>query len=205
MEINTNGECPTIFLAFQSLQIDSRDDIRLLKNYKIEFKLIINHDVARGLFNGSVEKVEEISKDKIIVQFPRSRMEVSRVLYEKEKKMWRQFPLRMAEAMTIHAAQGKTYDDVIVLALFLDIGGLMYTALSRARLLKLCRITSLKLEQWIPPTGAKEEPTSSRYARMKRKQFVPKISIGDRHWLALKMRRVKTMLLDVYEKEDMIN
>ncbi|EGT60102.1 hypothetical protein CAEBREN_16383 [Caenorhabditis brenneri] len=109
--------------------------------------LTINHDVARGLVNGSVGKVEEISSDKIIVQFPQSRMDVLRVLYEKEKKMWRQFPLRMAEAMAIHAAQGKIYDGVIVMASFLETGGLVYTALSRARSLKLCRITSLKLNR----------------------------------------------------------
>ncbi|CAL2051479.1 unnamed protein product [Caenorhabditis brenneri] len=52
-----------------------------------------------------------------------------------------QFLLQLATAVTIHKSQGVTIDEVIIITEEMFGYGFFYTAISRARELKLCRIT----------------------------------------------------------------
>ena len=75
---------------------------------------------------------------------------------------WKQFPIREAEAMTIHNSQGRTVDGVVVYSRGLFMPGLMYTALSRARSLKLCRISHVEPENWKVAGHARDAVTQMR-------------------------------------------
>ena len=63
-----------------------------------------------------------------------NKFETKKIIIEKETGEFKQFPLQLGYALTIHKAQGKTLDKVIV-----DIGrgafahGQLYVALSRTR------------------------------------------------------------------------
>lgn len=104
------------------------------------------NDPKRRFFNGSLGTVKCCNDDHILVLFDGSAnpVEVRRV----STQNYKQFPLSLGFAITIHKAQGQTYDAVAV-----DVGrgtftqGQLYVALSRVKTIEgLHLITELKLK-----------------------------------------------------------
>lgn len=124
----------------------------LLKIKKGAQVMLLNNDPAGRWVNGTIGTVRSIRADFMIVQIPDvGKEEVQpftwknyRFFWNERKKtvesavagMFRQMPVRLAWAITIHKSQGKTFDNAVI-----DIGrgtfapGQLYVALSRCRTL----------------------------------------------------------------------
>ena len=142
---DSNGQIPGTLPAETPLRLRLGAQVMFLKN-----------DPKRRYFNGSIGKVVELDNDKVVVELPGKektrRVEVERFEWELHKHelqsggqigtrvvgKYKQFPLRLAWAITIHKSQGQTFDRVLI-----DLGkggafeyGQTYVALSRCRSLQ---------------------------------------------------------------------
>ena len=126
--------------------------------YKVGAQIMmVNNDPNNRWANGSIGVIEKVNKDKdgevyLVVRFPdkktsyvvtKHKWEMFRHCFDGEKielevvGSFKQFPFKLAWAITIHKSQGKTFNNVII-----DIGsgtfatGQMYVALSRCTSLK---------------------------------------------------------------------
>lgn len=125
--------------ADRLLQLKVGAQIMFIKNDKGEF---------RRFFNGKLAIIQSISKDKITVSFPGEDIELDleqetwkniRYSYNKEKDAveeeelgsFKQYPIRLAWAITIHKSQGLTFRRAIVDAGESFAPGQVYVALSR--------------------------------------------------------------------------
>jgi ATP-dependent exoDNAse (exonuclease V) alpha subunit len=127
-----------VFPADEALRLKVGAQVILLKN-----------DKQRRWANGTVGVVRLLGKDSVRVAvrghtytIPRETWNKIRYVYDSEKDMvtqevvssFTQFPLRLAWAMTIHKAQGQTYESVIIdLTYGVFAHGQTYVALSRCR------------------------------------------------------------------------
>ncbi len=128
--------------------------LKLKLNAQVMF---IKNDPDKRFVNGTIGKITKLENDTVTVQVEengqKSKIEVKRFEWEilkyqpskenpndietKVAGTFKQFPLRLAWAVTIHKAQGKTFDKVII-----DLGkgafehGQTYVALSRCRTLE---------------------------------------------------------------------
>ncbi len=140
--------------AFDPRQYPTEGVLRLKLGAQVMF---VKNDTKREFVNGTIGKVVKLTAENIVVQVE-DRDGVSKNI-EVEKQTWeimrytlasdgsdiktdvvgsfKQYPLRLAWAITIHKAQGKTFDKVII-----DLSGgafevgQTYVALSRCRTLQ---------------------------------------------------------------------
>jgi hypothetical protein len=118
--------------------------------------MFIKNDSLKRWVNGTVGRVEKMDDDHIWVRVDGKTHQVEReqwgeIAYafdaqtkeikEQTKGTFKQFPVRLAWAMTIHKSQGKTFDQAVI-----DLGsgafahGQTYVALSRCRTLQGIRL-----------------------------------------------------------------
>jgi ATP-dependent DNA helicase PIF1 len=140
--------------AFDPKQFPTESFLQLKLGAQVMF---VKNEPAKGFVNGTIGKVVNINANRICVEIPVVNGESK--LVEVEKSEWeiikyklddaqskiesnvvgtfKQYPLKLAWAMTIHKSQGKTFDRVII-----DFGGgafehgQTYVALSRCRTLE---------------------------------------------------------------------
>ncbi len=116
--------------------------------------MFIRNDTAeeKRFFNGKLAKVEKLSQDLVTVlpEGETERLEIERETWENKRYYldeemqiqadlvgsYRQFPFRLAWAVTIHKSQGLTFDRVIIDAGRSFAAGQVYVALSRCRTLE---------------------------------------------------------------------
>ena len=140
--------------SFDPSLYPTESTLRLRKNAQVMF---VKNDVEERQFvNGTIGKIVDLKKDTIVVQTEETggkkrRIEVPVAEWEIVRYKsgatggietetigsFRQYPLKLAWAITIHKSQGKTFDRVLI-----DLGGgafehgQLYVALSRCRTLE---------------------------------------------------------------------
>jgi hypothetical protein len=142
-------------------QFDEQLDGKLPADVHLKLKLgaqvmFVKNDPHKRWVNGTVGKLVKLDADTIRVRvdgktYPVEREQWSEITYEynaqtraikeQTKGTFKQFPVKLAWAMTIHKSQGKTFDRAVI-----DMGngafahGQTYVALSRCRTLEGIRL-----------------------------------------------------------------
>jgi hypothetical protein len=147
--------------AEKTLTLKEGAQIMLIKNDKGE---------VRRYFNGKIGTIKQIGDDRLTIEFPDEPDELVleketwkniRYAYNREKDeieeeelgSFRQYPIRLAWAITIHKSQGLTFDKAIIDAGASFAPGQVYVALSRLRGLE-----GLVLRSRIPSASISTDP-----------------------------------------------
>jgi ATP-dependent exoDNAse (exonuclease V) alpha subunit len=139
--------------------------------------MLLRNDPAGRWVNGTIARVSRLKPDQVWVELSGGEHEIERVswenrryAYDKEAESivatvagtFKQFPLRLAWALTIHKSQGLTLDKV-----YIDLGrgtfahGQAYVALSRCRTLE-----GLALARPLRPSDILFDPAVMGYRRL---------------------------------------
>jgi ATP-dependent exoDNAse (exonuclease V) alpha subunit len=162
-------------------QFEEQLDGKLPADVHLKLKLgaqvmFIKNDPLKRWVNGTVGKLVKLDQDTIRVRvdgktYPVEREQWSEITYEynaqtkaikeQTKGTFKQFPVKLAWAMTIHKSQGKTFDRAVI-----DMGsgafahGQTYVALSRCRTLE-----GLRLNRRIGPADVIVDQRVAEYYR----------------------------------------
>jgi len=131
---------------FNEKSLPAEKSLELKEGAQVMF---IKNDIEKKYFNGKLAKIKSIAKDEIIVEFESGnqlkiekevwkniRYNLNRdenVIEEEEIGSFKQFPIRLAWAITIHKSQGLTFDRLAIDAGTSFAAGQVYVALSRCR------------------------------------------------------------------------
>ena len=139
--------------------------------------MMLRNDPDRRWVNGTIARISRLESDKVWVEVDGEEHEVERVSWENRRYAFdnaaetivetvagtfKQFPLRLAWALTIHKSQGLTLDKV-----YIDLGrgtfahGQAYVALSRCRTLE-----GLALARALRPSDILFDPAVMGYRRL---------------------------------------
>jgi hypothetical protein len=139
--------------------------------------MLLRNDPDRRWVNGTIARVSRVEPDAVFVEVDGTEHEVERVSWENRRYAYdkdaesivetvagtfKQFPLRLAWALTIHKSQGLTLDKV-----YIDLGrgtfahGQAYVALSRCRTLE-----GLALARPLRPSDILFDPAVMGYRRV---------------------------------------
>jgi ATP-dependent exoDNAse (exonuclease V) alpha subunit len=138
--------------------------------------MLLRNDPDRRWVNGTIARVSRLEENRVWVEVGGDEYEVEQVSWESRRYAFdkdaekivetvagtfRQFPLRLAWALTIHKSQGLTLDNV-----YIDLGrgtfahGQAYVALSRCRSLE-----GLALARQLRPSDILFDPAATGYRR----------------------------------------
>jgi uncharacterized protein YpbB len=166
-EAEIEGEFPNnMFPCDHSLQLKIGAQVMFIRNDTEESRY----------YNGKLAVVKKIDKNDVTVTFsdtgeeyPLHRETWDNIDYAIEKESgelvrnelgaFRQFPLRLAWAITIHKSQGLTFDKVIIDAGRSFAAGQVYVALSRCR-----SLGGIVLHSLIPPTALHSDARISAFS-----------------------------------------
>lgn len=149
------------FPAEKTLTVKEGAQIMMIKNDKGE---------TRRYYNGKIGTIKNIKGDKLIICFPNDPDELTleketwrniRYQYNKDEDKieeeelgtFRQYPIRLAWAITIHKSQGLTFEKAIIDAGASFAPGQVYVALSR-----LTSLQGLVLRSPIPASAISTDP-----------------------------------------------
>jgi hypothetical protein len=139
--------------------------------------MLLRNDPAGRWVNGTIARVSRLESDQVWVEVEGEEHEVERASWENRRYAYdkdaesivetvagtfKQFPLRLAWALTIHKSQGLTLDKV-----YIDLGrgtfahGQAYVALSRCRTLE-----GLALARPLRPSDILFDPAVTAYRRL---------------------------------------
>jgi ATP-dependent exoDNAse (exonuclease V) alpha subunit len=139
--------------------------------------MLLRNDQDRRWVNGTIARVSRLGDDRVWVEIDGEEHEVEKASWESRRYAYdkaaekivetvagtfRQFPLRLAWALTIHKSQGLTLDKV-----YIDLGrgtfahGQAYVALSRCR-----SLDGLALARPLRPTDILFDPAAMDYRRV---------------------------------------
>ncbi len=157
--------------------------LRLKKGAQV---MLIRNDLNRRWVNGSMGHIASLSDNSIRVSLKNGTHEIQQETWEKIEYQYnpdskriearvvgsfRQYPIKLAYAMTIHKSQGKTFDSVLI---DLEKGafahGQAYVALSRCRTLE-----GIYLQRPLRPTDVIFDPVIYRF---KEANFSPKAIVA---------------------------
>ena len=147
--------------AEKTLTLKEGAQVMLIKNDKGE---------VRRYYNGKIGTIKQLADDRLTLEFPDEPDELVleketwkniRYAYNREKDeieeeelgSFRQYPIRLAWAITIHKSQGLTFDKAVIDAGASFAPGQVYVALSRLRGLE-----GLVLRSRIPPSSISTDP-----------------------------------------------
>lgn len=139
----------------KSFPVDSELELKI--GAKVMF-LKNDTENPRRFYNGKIGKIVEFKEDTIVVECPGddtievTQMDWHNIRYKTNEEtqqidedilgVFKQFPLRLAWAITIHKSQGLTFDKAIIDAGDAFAAGQVYVALSRCRSLEGVVLTS---------------------------------------------------------------
>ncbi len=168
-QADLEGDFPeSAYPADKVLELKSGAQIMFIKNDKGE---------DRRYFNGKTGTIQRIEGDKIYIKFPGEQelLELTKETWrnvryqydeekdnvkEKEIGSFRQYPIRLAWAVTIHKSQGLTFNKAIIDAGRAFAAGQVYVALSR-----LTSLEGLVLRSQITPYSIRTDEKVLQFAK----------------------------------------